>query len=370
MSRYNRPPVVTLDHLLAPLVNYRDKPRVRADVMACATQFPTLIASIGVFADPAGRPQNAVQLSGTIPIFYQRVQYNIPVALWVGPNFPLSCPDVFVTPTTDMQIKANHKHVDAGGRVYLPYLSSWDPRRSTVVALVQDMCAKFSEEPPVHRKPVGSPGPMTQPVNRPSTLPNPYFSTPVVHSSPPSSHYGSSSAVTPPTYTVDPKKQAVENVTSKGQARMAETFRELTEEIDLLFDAQAALANSQSNLSQGLSALAQEKIALEDKLKQLETADVDLDAWVARHADSTPDKATVESLVETKDIYSKQLVDLVSEEAAIEDVLFHLSQALDRGCMDLDTFLKYVRELSRKQFLQRVLRNKIVQAQQAQMITV
>lgn len=38
-------------------------------------------------------------LSGTIPIFYRAVQYNIPVELFIPINYPNECPKLFVRPT-------------------------------------------------------------------------------------------------------------------------------------------------------------------------------------------------------------------------------------------------------------------------------
>ena len=46
-------------------------------------------------------------LSGTIPVEYQSHTYNIPVCLWIRNDHPTSAPMVYVTPTSDMRIKAS-----------------------------------------------------------------------------------------------------------------------------------------------------------------------------------------------------------------------------------------------------------------------
>ncbi len=50
--------------------------------------------------------------------------YNIPVCLWLMDTHPYNPPMVFVRPTATMQIKQG-KHVDANGKIYLPYLHEW-----------------------------------------------------------------------------------------------------------------------------------------------------------------------------------------------------------------------------------------------------
>ena len=50
--------------------------------------------------------------------------YNIPIKLWLIETHPYNPPMVYVNPTATMQIKSG-RHVDATGRIYLPYLHEW-----------------------------------------------------------------------------------------------------------------------------------------------------------------------------------------------------------------------------------------------------
>ena len=50
--------------------------------------------------------------------------YNIPICLWLMDTHPYNPPMVYVKPTQTMQIKQG-KHVDANGKIYLPYLHEW-----------------------------------------------------------------------------------------------------------------------------------------------------------------------------------------------------------------------------------------------------
>lgn len=61
-----------------------------------------------------------------------------------------------------------------------------------------------------------------------------------------------------------------------------------------------------------------------------------------------------EVIIPTAPLY-KQILNLYAEENAIEDTIFHLGEALRRGVIDLDVFLKHVCLLSCKQFQLRAL---------------
>jgi ESCRT-I complex subunit TSG101 len=52
------------------------------------------------------------------------------------------------------------------------------------------------------------------------------------------------------------------------------------------------------------------------------------------------------------------MIDLASEDATIDDIIYHLSRALETGRLDAQTFLKSVRTLSREQFMKRALLRK------------
>ncbi|CAJ1356127.1 unnamed protein product [Effrenium voratum] len=89
-------------------------------------------------------------LYGVLPISYHGNTYNIPVTIYFDPPYPQQPPRCFVTPTSGMALKPNHSHVDAGGMIYLPYLSSWSERSSTLPEMVQHMTSSFSSSPPVY----------------------------------------------------------------------------------------------------------------------------------------------------------------------------------------------------------------------------
>ena len=53
-----------------------------------------------------------------------------------------------------------------------------------------------------------------------------------------------------------------------------------------------------------------------------------------------------------------RLLNTYAEEAAIEDAIYYLAEGFRSGVIDLEVFLKHVRQLSRKQFMHRAIMQK------------
>lgn len=60
-------------------------------------------------------------------------------------------------------------------------------------------------------------------------------------------------------------------------------------------------------------------------------------------------------------LYIIRLVDLVAEDNAIEDTIYHMTRALDAERVDLDRYLKSIRSLAREQYMKRALIERILQ---------
>ncbi|KZP20742.1 UEV-domain-containing protein [Athelia psychrophila] len=67
----------------------------------------------------------------------------------------------------------------------------------------------------------------------------------------------------------------------------------------------------------------------------------------------------VDELVCSTTIVHNQLINLVAEDNAIEDTIYHLHRALNTGRVDLDRFLRTTRVLAEEQFMKRALIEKI-----------
>ncbi|CAJ0967493.1 unnamed protein product [Ranitomeya imitator] len=99
-----------------------------------------------VFSD--GSTRQLLSLSGTIPVPYKGNTYNIPICLWLLDTYPHKPPICFVKPTSTMTIKTG-RHVDANGKIYLPYLEEWKQPPLDLLRLIEILIDVFGEEPPV-----------------------------------------------------------------------------------------------------------------------------------------------------------------------------------------------------------------------------
>ncbi|WVQ82547.1 hypothetical protein IAT38_004676 [Cryptococcus sp. DSM 104549] len=69
----------------------------------------------------------------------------------------------------------------------------------------------------------------------------------------------------------------------------------------------------------------------------------------------------VDELVCGISIVHNQLIDLVAEDNAIEDTIYHMTRGLDAERVDLDRYLKSIRSLAREQYMKRALIERILQ---------
>jgi ubiquitin-protein ligase len=67
-------------------------------------------------------------------MYYQGSKYNIPVAVWLGEEYPRMPPIVYVEPTPDMIIKPRHTFVNASGSVDIPYLRVSLPKWTSYIS--------------------------------------------------------------------------------------------------------------------------------------------------------------------------------------------------------------------------------------------
>jgi hypothetical protein len=127
------------------LTLYVNRPRLCQDVHTLQSVFTAL--------QPAAHLKgNSLRfcMDGTIPIDVSHVSYNIPIRIWLGPNYPAVYPEVCLLPTSSLRVAPNHKFVDKAGTVYHPYISQWHPQTSNLLQLVIELCSTFSREPPMY----------------------------------------------------------------------------------------------------------------------------------------------------------------------------------------------------------------------------
>lgn len=145
-------------------------------------------------------------------------------------------------------------------------------------------------------------------------------------------------------------KSAVED---KIRRKMNEQAAQAQEEIEILKQTQNELNQGKFKLTRMFERIDKEKAELERNISFLKEKDVELDSILSVLMEKT--EIDVDEAVTTTAPIYKQIVSTFTEEAATEDTIYYMGEALRRGVIDLDVYLKQVRALSRKQFMLRAL---------------
>ncbi|XP_013413928.1 tumor susceptibility gene 101 protein isoform X2 [Lingula anatina] len=434
-------------YLRNALSKYQYPDLAKRDILQAFSNFKDLRPNVDSFVFNDGNRKELLCLEGTIPVTYRGTTYNIPVCLWLLETHPYNPPMVYVKPTATMQIKPG-QHVDANGRVYLPYLHEWRHPQSDLFGLIQIMGIIFGENPPVFAKKTGGPPPRPgyppgglpyplpgggtppYPMQNSSQTPYPPASTgasqppyPSANSSgfmpmpsvggptnppypayqpsyPPTSYpsagagsggypgggyggyppQGSSypatssypgsqgyqpsqpSFATPTTAAMQQsaaisdeqiRLSLVSAVEDKMRRRLKEIFAQAQAEMDALKKTQDDLNNGKTKLDDMISRLRAEQNEVGRSLEILTEKDNEI-REALRKMESQNDLNIDDAVVTTAPLY-KQLMNAFAEEQSIEDAIYYIGEALRKGVIDLDVFLKQVRELSRQQFMLRAL---------------
>uniref|UniRef100_A0A8C2W730 Tumor susceptibility 101 n=2 Tax=Chinchilla lanigera TaxID=34839 RepID=A0A8C2W730_CHILA len=275
-----------------------------------------------------------MNLTGTIPVPYRGNTYNIPICLWLLDTYPYNPPICFVKPTSSMTIKTG-KHVDANGKIYLPYLHEWKHPQSDLLGLIQVMIVVFGDEPPVFSRP-------TVPASYP-----PYQAT-----GPPNSP-SRDGTISEDTI----RASLISAVSDKLRWRMKEEMDRAQAELNALKRTEEDLKKGHQKLEEMVTRLDQEVAEVDKNIELLKKKDEELSSALEKMENQSENNDIDEVIIPTAPLY-KQILNLYAEENAIEDTIFYLGEALRRGVIDLDVFLKHVRLLSRKQFQLRALMQK------------
>ncbi|RZF47139.1 hypothetical protein LSTR_LSTR005217 [Laodelphax striatellus] len=372
------------------LTKYQNPEITCRDIIAALNEYHGLACKQEPYVFSDGRRMDLLNLSGTIPVLFKGVVYNFPVCIWLMDTHPNNAPVCYVKPTPDMSIKISC-YVDQTGKIYLPYLHDWSPASSDLLGLIQVMICIFGDHPPVYAKPKyesavpyptqtfmpmpgtsgggnaggGTPYPPYPPrPSFPQPTQQPYPGYPPMPGSGGGPPYPTSQPYQPPPpqqhrYPPYPTPAQGANTAAQGtgtiteehirasllsavedklRRRLDEHFSQVKAELHIL----QQTANELNELERNISVLKEKEKELEKSISRLsDKEEIDVD----------------EAVTTTAPLY-KQILNAYAEEAATEDTIYYMSEALRRDVIDLDVFLKQVRSLSRKQFMLRALMQK------------
>lgn len=406
------------------LQHYQDPDRTFRDVDAVLQTYLSLKPKMDTYTSNDGHTQLLLCLHGTVPITYRSIPYNIPVAFWIPKEYPKSSPIPYVKPTANMLIREG-RHVDKSGMCYHHYRSSWsNDQKHTFLELVAILQQVFAQEPPVYTKPtniattstnMGSPqieesildrsspqqlkqqsmpsqstlhnngspalthtspwmgestalynmnqGLASMNLNASTTLPK-SSSLPAIASMP----YPSVS--TPPIRSGGTPDSSVnmngnynfklqQSLYGKVADRLQQYNVSVSGDMDKLLLQNRQLNEGELSIEQEYRALCDIKERLKCNNLVLETRSKEIDK-ITEDVNAMPDVQVDEALCGTT-VVANQLFELVADDNAIADTVYFLAKALNSERIDLATFMKYTRILSREQFMKRALIKKITQ---------
>uniref|UniRef100_A0A4W4HKG1 UEV domain-containing protein n=1 Tax=Electrophorus electricus TaxID=8005 RepID=A0A4W4HKG1_ELEEL len=380
--------VVNESALKKMLKQYKYRDLTVREITNVILQYKDLKPLMDAYVFNDGSSRELMSLTGTVPVSYRGNVYNIPVCLWLLDTYPYNPPICFVKPTSAMMIKTG-KHIDANGKIYLPYLHEWKHPQSDLYGLIQVMIVVFGEEPPVFSRPTTQPpyqpfqatGPPTRKMPqyalshtgsfrhsyhaRASGYPGyPYPGGTTYPATGGPAHYPSQ----PPVTTVGPSRDGtigedtiraslISAVSDKLRWRMKEEMDRAQAELDALKRTEEDLKKGHQKLEEMVSRLDQEVAEVDRNIDLLKKKDEELTEALEKMENQSENNDIDDVIVPTAPLY-RQILNLYAEENAIEDTIFYLGEALRRGVIDLEVFLKHVRLLSRKQFQLRALMQK------------
>lgn len=342
-------------------VNYTFVQRVKQDVFYLFQQIQTLAPKYGTLVVDNGKKSNLLNLTGTIPMWFKGQKYNIPMQIWIVEMYPHHPPICYVTPAPNMMIKQQHKNVDHAGRCYLPYLSDWTTKND-LYGLVNTLSTIFSSEPPVFEK---------QTISQPQQ--GSFYNPQQVN------QYGQQNTYQNVQQNVQRKSYEGDNRGSGNSSTLWGIFGNsgptLEEQVNL--KVQKKLENVQKDLSgkmeEGLilqsklmekskfldDSLMQDKIEKEqlmNGIKSFRNREEEVIKWIKENEGRPLD---IDKVVSATDEQSQQILELMSSDLSIEDVMYFLDKQFERGGMDLESYLVNLRELSKRQFMNKALLKKI-----------
>jgi len=388
-----------LSSFLSSSPSYRHPDLTKRDVLALLHHYKGLTPKPDKFMFNDGRERDLLHLQGTIPVPYKGQTYNIPISLWLLDTHPYHAPLAFVKPTPDMQVKVS-KHVDAAGKIYLPYLHEWAHPNSDLLGLVQICIVTFSEQPPVYAKPkqqqnlpypihtpqypqggyppqpgyppqnIGGYG--AQPGYPPQASGYPPYPTPGYPQAggyptpstgyppggggyppyPPATQTGAARPGTGSSISSEHIKASILSaVEDKVRRRLREDYSQGQAESESLRRTQEELNQGQHKLTNILAKIKHEEEELDSNIRILESKKDEMEDMLEKMEEG--DEISCDEAVNASFPLYKQLMNAFAEEAATEDAIYFLGEALRKGAIDVDVFLKQARDISRKQFMLR-----------------
>ncbi|XP_042214351.1 tumor susceptibility gene 101 protein-like isoform X2 [Homarus americanus] len=138
-------------------------------------------------------------------------------------------------------------------------------------------------------------------------------------------------------------------VSDRVRAKLRDSYGGSQAEVSVLRQQQTDLNEGKTKVEGLINKLEQEQSELDKNVRVLREREAEIKSVLSRLSSATEAPDVDEAVTTTAPLY-KQLLNAYAEDQATQDAIYYLGEALRRDVIDLDSFLKHVRSLSRKQF--------------------
>jgi len=220
----------------------------------------------------------------------------------------------------------------------------------------------FSTDPPVFRVPSGqSANTQTQQQQQYQQSPNSYYSaSPQQHPPPPRQQ-------TPP---VDPevtrRQELISQLTSKLRAQLQDELSLKAMLTEDLVAQETQIQQHAKEIDAKLQQMRSQIQTFQQVKQQLQAKNDEIRTWLQQNETRAITVEDADRLCYPKDTWSKQLLECVSLDYAIDDAYYVLDRCLANEKIDLRTYTKQIRNLAHQQFYARALLQRIQKQQQQQ----
>ncbi|MCO5592155.1 hypothetical protein L7F22_046151 [Adiantum nelumboides] len=292
-----------------------------------------------------------------------------------------------------MVIKPHHQHVSRSGVVTLPYLDNWAYPRSNLADLARSLSSTFGLDPPLFTK-VASLGNALDGLSLASQTSSSHVSPlsstsnmsdyPSTSRSPShSSSRASSSTSSPSTSThssqrshkqyIDPsevfRQNAIKALSERMKLGIEEHQRLCEADMKRLTETETQLKIRRKKILLAVDRQQREQEALEHKLQFIRTNTDFVETWLSNNCKVNTGEIDIDDVFVPCDGLSKKLLENSSADLALEDVLYSLDKAVQKGVMPVDVYLRHVRTISWEQFFHRATSMKIEAVQRQEKIS-
>jgi len=357
--------------------NYSNKDRIYEEFDEVLTQYNGLNPKYDkhVFG---GCFYNLLGMTGVIPVTYRNVTYNIPIGVWVMFDYPITPPEFIVMPTENMKIVVG-KHVTSEGKITHPYLDTFSSKpQNSILEFISILRKIFSTETPVVevkqpiKPPVSQSYNMPQPVSLQMPRPGGYiynsnnniqYNYPYQPVSQPSyslGHNASSGSATSSTSGLNrpsnSKTSLLNEVREKVNKDVETINKDLKSQIDMLLDDNKKLLENEKKISNSIHSFEEEMMKIKSNISLFQSKNKEITDKIEQLKNKQ--EINPDNILKLSPLMN-QLVEVIADESAIEDMIYYLGKALTSEQIDLNYYLKHIRALSREQFLKKVLIKKI-----------